>query len=375
MKKHLYLIFAIATIIGMASCSKEEPTPAPVEPTESSFVYVLNEGGWGMNNASISRIDLKSGTVTNSWFSSVNGTDLGDVGNDIIVTDKYIIAAINGSNIIQFCDLQGKSVAQTEDVPSCRKLAVDGAQEYLYVTSYANDGYVAKIDLSTFKVVGTTNVGYEPEGVACYGSKVYVANSGGYAYTGTHDYEETISVIDAATMKEEKRVKTGLLNLYGAFVQNQKFPRYILVNAAGDYYMNPAGSLIFDCESESVVSTFSFPSTYAAQYDGVFYSIGSSFSYETYSYEYTFRKIDMTLGYPYVSEGLAPVGNSANDGIATAVKNMVAPYGLFITSEGEVFVSDADNYSNRGSVYRFSKDGKQISKETVGVCPGHFAAN
>lgn len=80
----------------------------------------------------------------------------------------------NWSNIVQFITPEGKAVAATEDVPNNRKLATDG--RYVYVTSYAHEcgamtftkGYVAKIDTETFKVVAATEVGYEPEGIACY---------------------------------------------------------------------------------------------------------------------------------------------------------------------------------------------------------------
>lgn len=338
-------------------------------------MYILSEGGYGANNASLSYYNAASGEVTDSWFSTVNGSKLGDTGNDILLTEDYIIIAVNASNIIQFCSHDGKAVAQTEAVANVRKLAVDPEGEYLYATSYADNGCVAKISLEDFSVVAKVNVGYEPEGIAWYDGKLFVANSGGYSYMGGHDYEETISVIDAASMTETKRVKTGKINLYGAFVQNARYPRYILVNAAGDYMSNPAASLVFDCEKEEVVATFDFPATYASQYEGAFYSIGSSFSYVTYAYEYSFKKIDMASGTPVVTDGLAPEGGSASDAITEAVKKMAAPYGICIASNGEVFVTDAGNYVNRGSLHRFAKDGKGQTTFTVGVCPGHFAEN
>lgn len=332
-----------------------------------SMLYILSEGSWGANNSTLSRLDLKKGDFIPTWYSDVNSSKLGDTGNDIIVTNDYIIIAVNTSNIIQFCDLEGKAVAQTEDIPNCRKLAADPDGDYLYVTSYAKDGYVAKVDLTSFETVAEVNVGYEPEGIAYYNGKLYVANSGGYAYLGTHSYEQSISIVDAETMKEEARVDTGLLNLYGAFVQSDSNPRYILVNAAGDYVSNPAGSLIFDCQNGEVVETFSFPATYACVHNGTFYTAGSSFSYVTYAYDYFFNTINIKEGVPTVEEGII------SETVSDAIKNMASPYGIYMTSEGELFVSDAGNYVNRGSVKRFSADGKLGESYTAGVCPGHFA--
>ncbi len=348
-----------------------EDTDVDGEESVLHVLYILNEGLSGNNNASLSVYDYESGSMTNNLFSTVNGNPLGDVGNDIIIADDKIIIALNSSSIIQFCDLEGNALAQTEDVASPRRLASDG--EYLYVTSYANNGYVAKIDLDSYEVVGETNVGYEPEGIVCYDGRLYVANTGGYANSGDHGYENSISVIDAETMTETDRISTDYVNLYGGFIQNEKYPQYILVNASGDYYDNPAGSFVFDCETDSVTEYFDFPATYAAQYDGKFFSIGSSFSYVTYAFEYFCKNIDISSGTPVVSDGLVPLSASSDDSIVTAVKSMTAPYGIFIDSEGNVVISDADNYSNRGSVSIFSSSGELIAEETVGVIPGHFA--
>lgn len=335
-----------------------------------NYLYILNEGTWGANNSSISVYDYAKGKLTNYWYASVNGTTLGDTGNDIIVTEDYIVIAVNTSNIIQFCDLDGNAVGQTEAVANCRKLVADPEGNYVYVTSYAEDGYVAKIDLTTFETVATAKTGYEPEGIAWYDGKLYIANSGGYSYMGTHDYEDSISIIDADTMEEVETVSTGCINLYGGFVQNEKYPQYILVNSAGDYGETPAMSLIFDCESNEIVEYFDFPATYASQYDGMFYSLGSSFSYVTYAYEYYCNRIDMSTGAPEVIEGLC----DGEDTITASIMTMAAPYGLYVTPNGEVVVSDAANYSSRGSVTRFSKSGEVLGTETVGVCPGHFAS-
>lgn len=333
---------------------------------EQTYLFILNEGQWGANNASLSRYDFVSKAFVPSFYKATNGSALGDVANDIIVTDDNIIIAVNGSNIIQFCDAEGKAVAQSEDVPNCRKMAVDENGEYLYVTSYANDGYVAKIDLTSYKVVGTAEVGYEPEGIAWRDGKLYVANSGGNAYLGTHDYEQTISVIDAESMEEIKRVDTGMCNLYGAFVQSDTNPAYILVNASGDYMTRPAGCLIFDCETESVIGTYDFPATYATVRNGIFYVLGSSFSYITYGYDYSFRTITMEEGKAEVIEGL--VSSEVEEGIS----GMTSPYGIHIASNGYLFVGDAGDYMARGTVTVFSPFGKKVESIVAGVCPGHF---
>lgn len=364
MKKLLFYFLAAAALV---SCGGHGPeTPPEMEHTHG--VYILNEGSWGADNASLTLLDLESGQTVEDLYSTVNGEKLGDVANDILFTDDYMIIAVNGSNIIQFCTLDGKSAGQTEDVPGCRKLAADPEGRYLYVTSYASEGEVVKIDLKDFSTVGRVKVGYEPEGIVWYKGRLYVANTGGNAYLGTHGYEETISVIDAASMKESARIETGHHNLYGDFIQNDKYPRYIMVNASGDYYMEPAASFIFDCDTDSVIAEYSDPSTYAATHDGKFYTIGSAYDAVTYEYKYSFRTIDLNSGSPVVSDGIvAPA-------VTEAISHMQAPYGLFFDSEGRIYATDAADYMNRGLVYKFTQTGEPDGKYVTGVCPGHFAA-
>jgi len=67
-------------IIG---CSKSnDPLIPPL--ANSSGVYVVNEGSFTQNNASLSYKNLEDGTVTNNAYSSANnGNPLGDNANSI----------------------------------------------------------------------------------------------------------------------------------------------------------------------------------------------------------------------------------------------------------------------------------------------------
>ena len=188
----------------LAACSLEpaDDTPTKGEPTANDDrLLILCEGLWGMNNASLSLLD--HGVLTNHWFQQQNpGERLGDTANDILqVNDTLIAISVNWSNIVQYIRPDGTAIAATENIPNNRRLATDG-RGFLYVTSYADHGYVAKIDLRTKLVVDTCHVGYEPEGIAYYDGRLYVANTGGYStQTQDHGYEQTVSVVDAQTMQ------------------------------------------------------------------------------------------------------------------------------------------------------------------------------
>lgn len=366
-RKHIIGLYAIAIVLSMilAGCRMEVNDEVAVShPTASDDrLLVLCEGLWGMDNSTISLID--HGVLTNKWFRQQNPQQrLGDTGNDLLmVNDTLIAISVNWSNIIQYIRPDGTAIAATEDIPNNRKLATDG--EYLYCTSYANDGYVAKIDLRTKKIVDTCPVGYEPEGIACYRGRLFVANTGGYSSQASHDYESTISVIDAQTMKELKRIDTGCINLFGNMSQEGQF---LCINSVGDYYEVPGRSIVFNMESEEF-RVFDFPVTYNCSYGGKFYSIGSAFSYLSGTYDFSVHTIQLPS--LCVEEGLGEY-----DAAMPTIKQMQSPYGIYISPRsGHLYVSDSRGYATNGYVYEFDRDGSLLNKYSLkGINPAHFLA-
>lgn len=326
-------------------------------------LLILCEGLWGMDNSCISYLD--QGTLVNKWYQKQNPKHrLGDTGNDIIqVNDTLIAISVNWSNIIQYIYPDGRAIAATEDIPNNRKLATDG--DYLYCTSYANHGYVAKVDVRTKEIVDTCHVGYEPEGIAYYKGRLFVANTGGYSFQEGHDYETTVSVIDAQTMKELKRIDTGCINLYGKMSQCGQF---ICINSCGDYYDVEPKSVVLNMESEEFW-VFDFPATYNCTYDGKFYTIGSAFSYNTGEYQYSIHTI--SLPSMQVEEGLAEYA-----GAEEVIRQMQSPYGIYISPySGHLYVSDARSYATNGYVFEFDRQGNQLNKYYLdGLNPAHFLA-
>ncbi|MDE6558517.1 MAG: hypothetical protein K2K29_01350, partial [Muribaculaceae bacterium] len=268
-------------------------------------IIVIDEGTWQSDNARLTLFE-DGKIVSNQWFRDCNGFKLGDTPTDIInVKDNLIAISLNTPNMIQLIDAAGKSVGVIEDIPNVRKLASDG--EFIYATSYAHactttegekeftKGFVAKIDPSTLKIISACEVGYEPEGIVYRDGYLYVGNSGGYSFQEDHDFESILSVVDAKSMTLKKNVDTGCKNLYGNISSAGK---YLCINAAGDYASSPASGIILDTEKILTDSADAFvvipnPVTYSTSTpDGLFYVVGSQYSYSTNKNEYTFLTLD-----------------------------------------------------------------------------------
>lgn len=334
-------------------------------------LIICNEGNWQSDNGQLSYYDGTAGVLTNKWFRQVNGSKLGDTPNDIVqVNDTLIAIAVNWSNIIQYIHPDGTACGATENVPNNRRMCADG--NYLYITSYAHKcgnqtfekGYVAKIDVKTKQVVATCEVGWEPEGVRLYEGKLYVANTGGYAFSENHAYETTVQVVDAETMKSIKTIDTGCINLYGEMSQAGQ---YLCINSCGDYYNVKPKTVIVDCKTDEV-KTFDFPCTYNTTDGKLFYTVGSEFSYNTGAYVYQIKTIN-------------PETKEVKDGIfcetiTQKIKEITSPYELYISPYTKnVYFTDAGSYASAGYLYGYTKEGEELFvKQKVYINPAHILA-
>lgn len=351
-------------------------------------LIILNEGLWQADNGKVTYFEDR-GVVSNEWFRENNGYKLGDTPNDIIqVNDNLIAMAVNWSNIVQFITPQGKAVAATEDVPNNRKLASDG--RFVYVTSYGHEvgingqykefekGFVAKIDVNTFKVTDAVEVGYEPEGIALYEGCLFVANTGGYAFQENHDYETTVSVIDAETMTVLRTVDTGQINLYGKLSQSGQ---YLCLNSPGDYYETQASTIIFDCKAAiegKPDEDCYYPIEYAATFntvdpDGRFYAVGSRYSYYTGEYEFNYIRVNPEE--LFESGGSDGIDEEFPGTVLDDIKGMSMPYGLYINPyTGYIYATDAASFTAAGKLYQWSPEGELLGTYKVYINPAHFLA-
>ena len=220
--------------------------------TSARKVFVLNEGGMGSNNSTLDFLRFEDGKYILSAFNKMNpdvGAGLGDVGNDIAIHGKEAWIVVNNSGIVEVISAEDETEIATVTVPTPRNIAFD--DNYAYVTSWAGayitygadysitdsknpKGQVYRINLKTKKAEGSVEVGYQPEGIAYYNGKLYVANSGGISsqLPPTYAYDNTVSIIDAASFKVEKtvEVQVNLKNVYSDGKGN------IYVTTLGNYW-------------------------------------------------------------------------------------------------------------------------------------------
>lgn len=334
--------------------------------------YLLNEGNMGSNKATLDFYDFATGIYTRNIYAERNPhvpKEMGDVGNDIGIYNNKIWAVINVSNKIEVMDAQTtKRIAQIE-IPNCRFIKFH--KGYAYVTSYAGPvvidpnyeqlGFVAKINTVTLEVVDRCLVGFQPDELEISVDKIYVANSGGYMGAGNSDgYERTVSVIDIATFKEEKRIDVAY-NLERIKADSRG---NLWVSSRGDYKGLPARLYFLDREKEMITDTIDIAATNYWIDNDLLYVYGTEFSYINNSWNISYSIVD-TKSREIISRNIITDGTD---------KEIEKPYGIMVHPETkDIFITDAGNYVTPGVLYCFDKEGRKKWNVVTGNIPGHFA--
>ena len=221
------LLTSVITAI-LSSCDSKSDIPQ-VDPAISTGVYVLNEGSYKNNNASLSYYDLTTSIATADIFTVKNNRGLGDTGQDILKYGSKLYIAVYSSSLIEVLDaatgVSKKTIPMmnaTGQPSSPRSFAALNGK--VYITLF--DGHVAQLDTTSLLIEKTISVGSNPEGIAVANNRLYIANSGGLAAVN----DSTISIIDPVSFTVTGSIKV-VIN-----------PSVIKADAYGDLYVISFGN-------------------------------------------------------------------------------------------------------------------------------------
>ena len=395
MKKTLLVISVIFAAIAVGCTPEKTPTASKDEDLAGETVtvgenltctklFVLNEGGYKGNNASLDFLSFKKGKYVRNAYSQMNdGAPLGDTGNDIAVNDGKVWIVLNGSDLVTVINAADEILVGEIAIPSPRSIAFDG--KYAYVSSYAGavygaaeatPGKVFRIDTTTLKTDGEVTVGCQPEGLAFAGGKLYVANSGGYQANGS--YEKTLSVIDPAsftvtgTIEVADNLKSlisddqGILwaTTYGIGEYDGNWA-YSQTIACGLYKVNP-GTM----QAKEIENVHASVITYC---NGFLYIIGNADEL-VYTEAEEGTKIQGWNPMLYVVNTSSGLVTAAEMSGKPGLNDIVSPYGIAVNpANGDIYIADAGDYTNPGTVRCLTKELSLKWKVSAGILPGHFA--
>ena len=188
MKKYItFTLTIVCTCLIWIGCSN---TVSSNEATNTSWVFVANEGKYGESDGSISMIDE---------FGNVYETEpIGDVVHSIEVYNNKLIVLVNNSHKIKIYAITTDGLSMpgieisTEGSGPREMVVVD---DKLYFTNWITSD-VKVFNLFTYNIEASIPVGSMPEGIISDGTKLWVANSG----------EDTVSEIDITSLSETRHI-------------------------------------------------------------------------------------------------------------------------------------------------------------------------
>lgn len=354
MKKNLLSAIALGAIVFLSACSKDPETATPVIPNEDLFktgVYIVNEGGFGMSNASIDLYSKDSNKVFSNVFEAVNGRPLGDVAQSMnIINGKgYII--LNGSGKIEVIKAKNALSLNTISGFSSPRFMVNKDTLRGFVSDWVSNT-VSEINLSTNEIVRSIPVGTGPEGMCIVGNKLFVANCGAYGL------DSTISIIDLTTNLETKKLYVG------------DAPVSIYADANGKIWVLCRGSYGIDFNTTDDDTEAKF-----VRVNPTNETIEASIQIGLKGDHPDKMKMNATKNAIYYlsSYNLLPGVFKFNISDASAPTTAFIDgyfYGIgYDRVTDEVYLADAIDFKQRGNMYRYNSTGTLVGTYQVGIIP------
>ncbi len=330
------------------SCDSKDDTPSATE--VSTGVYVLNQGKYNSNNASLTYYDFATSFASADLFLDKNNRGLGDTGQDMIKYGSNIYIAMYKSSLIEVVNAKTgvslKSIPMKNDAgTSSSPRSLTSANGKVYVVLY--DGHVAQLDTASLSVEKTIAVGANPDASVISNNKLYVANTGGMAAT----YDNTISVINLSTFTETKKI---VVNLNPGTIKADSYGD-IYVVSKGDYNQVPgkfqrvaAGT---DVVTDIAISVKNFD------------IVGDNAYISNFDYDATWQAAHKTIAvYDVKNEKLVSANIITTDIIKT-------PYCITVDPVSKDIYLGVSDYVNNGKMYCFTSNGILKFTFLTGVNP------
>ncbi len=336
----------VALTILCVSCEKD-PDPVVVQAYESG-VFITHEGAFSGGTGTVSFYNRTVGGIKNDIFGSENGAAaIGNILQSMTVANGKAYLLVNNANRIVVAD--AKTFKYQDSITSTvlprYLLDIDGKKAFVseWGTNGVN-GAVKVLDYTTKKFTKTIATGNGAERMLRVGNTVMVVNNGGFSK------DSTLAIIDVTTEAITSKINIGISP--NSLVQDTNGDVWVLSGGA----FGAANGKLVQIKNNAIVATFNVPqgsgSLVTNSTKNTLYFTGGKAIYQK----------DLTAAAPSV--WVDKPATSATFG---------ALYGLGIDPKtGNIFCSDAKNYSSTGTVYIFNASKTLADSLKTGIIPGNF---
>ncbi len=334
--KKLPFLSGLVLLVLFTSCKPEEVSVADYR----DGVFILNEGNFQSANGSIDFLFRNGDSLQSNVFANINNRPLGDVVQSMTQVGDELYVVVNNSQKIEVLNATDfTSVGAITGFTSPRVLQAV-SDEKAYVTDLFS-GKLSIVNLKSRTITGTINLPGGSEGMLFYNGVVYVGNASPYLYLLNPNSDQIIDSIAVAA---------GGNSL--VLDPNNK----IWLLSSGDYFTGAAGGL--------------------ARINPATKTVEQSFDFTADDFPGDLRLTRDKTALLYLNGGLFKMGLTDNELPATAY---VPANGRSFNAlgvdpvTGEVFVGDAKDYVQRGTIFRYpASSNVAIDSFQTGLIPGDF---
>lgn len=343
----LQFLLLISVLLFLQSCNLDSDTPDPVVPGGmGNGFYVLNQGNFTAGNSSLSFYSYDSTKINNNVFYKVNGAPLGDVAQSMTFRENIAYIVVNNSGFIYVvnastCNYLGKVIGLTSPR---NMLFIDNQKAYI---SDFLDKNITVIDPATLQILGTIPMGKSTENLVMVGTKVFATNWSAYNQTGSNN---TIQVIDATLDRLVDSIQ--VVKEPNSMVVDKN--NMIWVLSSGGYLNEEVPALhCINPESLEIYKTFYFDSNELSPEHLSINGTGDTLYY-----------LNNGIYRMGISESSLPSSAFIEGGMRYFYTIGIDP------KSSQIVATDAGNYVQNGTVYRFSASGIMIDSVQAGIIPG-----
>lgn len=346
---------AISASFFITSCTDDDAIETHLGDYDNGAI-ILNQGGFGSGNASLSYLSNDLNTFQNNTFALVNPSIiLGDTAQNLGFYNDLAYIVLNGSNKIEIINRYSLDHVATISTGLSNPRYIEFARGKGYVTNWGNgsstsDDYVAVIDLATNTISTTIAVAEGPEQILAHNNKLYIAHAGGFGYGNT------ISVINATNDSVQTTITVGDVP---NSLQEEDGYLYVICGGKASWTGDETlGKLVkIRLSNNTVTNSIDFPegehpSNLEIENNSLYYTVDSGIYKTT----------------------LSATSLPTEELFSTTSQGVYGVYS-FAINNNKIYIGDAVDYSSNGKIYVYSLTGELLTEKTTGVIPAGFYFN
>jgi YVTN family beta-propeller protein len=346
--KFYWIAWVCVSALLFTACKREDETPDDQPPVVEDFAtgaYVVNEGSFLQNNASITHIS-PSGTVTNDVYYAANGVELGDVLQSFTIIGDRGFAVLNNSQKVEVVDLKTMENVGTISGLSYPRYMVSAGTNKAYLTNGSFSGTLEVLNTQTLEVTSSIAVGTGPNQLLAVNDEVWVCNEGGFGL------DSTISVVNTST------------NTVVDIIEAEYRPSDIVKDALGNVWVLCAGETYYDLNW----SVSGHSPAYLIRFDAETHAFMGGIQVGVLGDHPRQLEVspDGTILY-YENNGIYKYDLLNGDMPGNLIVN-AARSGLSVhPSTGNVWCASISDFTNPSSVYEYSASGSLLKTYAAGI--------